>query len=236
MLKNTKVVGIAAAITLLTGVAFAPSASAVGTSKPSQSLDAVAPSNFDSGERIDYFVNDVRTGCAVTTTVGNKSKTVKAKRDLTTDVVTFGDVNSFIAAPSIAGEYTVASMVSMSCKDDAGYKVAYDMAEDVTVGTEIDADLAAEDVVNSTNAGLVGTMEDAGSAEDLGKVKVMAYIGGKLVASGTTNNAGELNLQIARSHFKKIGETRVVVKMAANKLFYLADGQNVFYIERADFS
>ncbi|MEN9910636.1 MAG: hypothetical protein RLZZ441_204, partial [Actinomycetota bacterium] len=40
MLKNSKVVGIAAAITLLTGVALAPSASAVNGSFPSQSLDA----------------------------------------------------------------------------------------------------------------------------------------------------------------------------------------------------
>lgn len=227
MLKNTKVVGIAAAIALLTGVAFAPGASAVGSNKPSQSLDG--GSNFDAGERIDYFVDDVRTGCAVTTTVGNNSKTVKAKRDLALEVVTFGDVNSFIAAPSIAGEYTVASMVSKSCKDDAGYKVGYDMAEDITVGDDVLMDGSFEDVVNTTAGGLTGTMENATVAEDLGKTKISVYRLGVLVASGTTNNAGEFSLQIAKKHFRAAGDTRFTVKISANSLWYLEDGLQVIF-------
>jgi len=234
MLKNTKAVGIAAAIALLTGVAFAPSATAVGTNKPEQSLDN--GTSYDSGERIDYYVEYVRTHCTVTTTVGNKSKTAVARQDDSSDVLTFGEVNSFIGAPSIAGEYTVASQVSNSCKDDAGYKWAENMADDITVGDDIDPDLAAEDVLNSTNASITGTMELAASGEDLGNVKVTLSIGGKVVATSTTNASGEISWQVARSHFKKIGATRVVVKMAPNKLFYLADGLFALYVSRSDFS
>ena len=239
MLKNSKVVGIAAAITLLTGVALAPSASAVNGSFPSQSLDAVAPSNFDAGDRIDYYVGDVRTGCTVTTTVGTKSKTFKAKQDSSYNNTSWGEVDGFIAAPSVAGEYTVASQVSKTCKDDAGYKFAANMAEDVTVGDPVSLDADFEDVVNTTKVGFSGVAElaPAGTvAQDLGKTKINVYRKGVLVASTTTNNAGEFAVQIDRKHFNKQGQTRIVVKISANGLWYVADGQQDFYPTLADFS
>jgi hypothetical protein len=232
MLKNTKAVGIAAAIALLTGVAFAPSATAVGTDKPEQSLDN--GSSYDSGERIDYYIEYVRTKCTVTTTVGNKSRTAVARQDDSSDVLTFGEVNSFIGAPSIAGEYTVASQVSKSCKDDAGYKWAENMADDITVGDDVEMNYAFEDVVNTTAGGLTGTMENAATPEDLGKTKISVYRLGVLVGSGTTNNAGEFSIQIAKKHFRANGDTRFTVKISANTLWYIEDGVQAIFANIAN--
>ncbi|MSX39928.1 MAG: hypothetical protein F2785_03220, partial [Actinobacteria bacterium] len=77
MLKNTKVVGIAAAITLLAGVALAPSASGVGQSLPSQTVN-IDDTAVSAGERVTYSIADVRTGCRVTTTLGSKTKVERA--------------------------------------------------------------------------------------------------------------------------------------------------------------
>lgn len=234
MLKNTKAVGIAAAIALLTGVAFAPSATAVGSSRPDQILNS--GSTYTSGERIEYYVDNVRTRCAVTTTVGGKSKTVIAKQDGDSDVPSFGEVNASMSAPSIAGEYTVASQVSNTCKDDAGYKLAKTMADDITVGDEVDMAETFEDLDNTKNGGLTGTMEVSATPTDLGKVKISVFRLGVLVASGYTNNSGEFSLNIARKHFRNNGDTRFTYKISSNELFYVADGVQPIFANILDIS
>lgn len=232
MLKNTKAVGIAAAIALLTGVAFAPSATAVGGDKPEQTLNS--GSTYTSGERIDYYVDNVRTRCAVTTTVGGKSKTVIARQDDASDVPSFGEVNGSMAAPSIAGEYTVASQVSNTCKDDAGFKLAGYMATDITVGDEIVMDGTFENLDNTKNGGLTGTMEVAAAATDMGKVKISVFRLGVLVASGFTNSSGEFSLNIARKHFRNNGDTRFTYKISANELFYVEGGVQPIFANIGD--
>jgi len=220
MLKNTKVVGVAAAITLLTGVAFAPSASAVNGQTPTQT-DAAG--SYDAGDRIDYYVDGVRTGCSVTTKVGNISKTMVAKNDPNYAAAILGRVNSFIKAPGTAGEYTVASMVSTSCASDAGYKRAADMSEDITVGTELDMNDNYESAGAGDSQRIYGDIEIVGGAvnQDLDGVDVLFSIRGKVVARANTDSNGDVSAVIAGKYLNSRGNTRVTVSLEANKRYYM---------------
>lgn len=222
MMKNTKVVGVAAAITLLTGVAFAPSASAVQGEVPSQSVN---DSSMYAGDRFEYEVTGVRTGCAVTTTVGHISKTVTAKRDRTYAAAVVGHVNTFIKAPSIAGEYTLSSMVSTSCASDAGYKRAADMSDDVTVGDELYVETGADwENVGGSNARVYGTVEYGGGVDvDLGRVKVLASVKGQVVGSAYTSATadGEFSITVAAKYLNKRGNTKVSLSLEDNRSWYM---------------
>jgi hypothetical protein len=223
MLKNTKVVGIAAAITLLTGVAFAPSASAINGNTPTQTLDAGDDSNYDAGDRIDYEVTGVRTGCAVTTKVGSISKTVVARpdRDFAASIV--GWVNTFIKAPSVAGEYEVGSMISNTCATNPGYKRAADMSSegDITVGNEVTWNGSSDDSAGGNSVRISGTVEDGAADVDLDGVKVLFSIKGKVVASATTDSDGDLSVLILGRYISERGDTRVKVSLAPNKTDYM---------------
>ena len=224
MLKNTKVVGIAAAITLLTGVAFAPSASAINGTTPTLSVDDNA---VYSGDRINFDVTGVRTGCDVTTKVGSTTLTKTAKHDKSYAANIIGWVNSHMKAPKFAGEYTVASMISNSCATNPGYKRAADMAVDITVGDEvwIDSSIEASGAGDSQRIyGDVNVTEGAGGATvDLDGVKVRFSIRGQVVASATTDSDGFVSVIVAGKYLNARGNTRVDVTLEANKTEYMND-------------
>jgi hypothetical protein len=219
MLKNTKVVGIAAAITLLAGVALAPSASAINGNVPTQTVSVTA---YDAGDRVEYLVEDVRTGCAITTTLDKVSKTVNARQDKSATAKVVGKVSSFVKAPKVAGEYTVSSMVSASCASDAGYKRAADMADDVTVGDEVEFDGA--DDPQGGGVRVYGDVELSSVATDMGNIRVLFSVGGKVVASATTDagDAGAVSATIAGKYLNSRGGTNVTVSLADNKKYYMS--------------
>ncbi|MEY4898901.1 MAG: hypothetical protein RL294_712 [Actinomycetota bacterium] len=228
MLKNTKVVGIAAAIALLTGVAFAPSATAVGADLPYQDIEN-GPA-YDSGDRIEYYVGDVRTGCMITTKVGSKSKTLKAKQDSDDSRKLAGEINAFIGAPVNAGEYTVASSVANNCADNPGFRREGDMEDEITVGDDVTWAWSDVDIDNTTDVGLEGDIEDSGTGVDLGKAKVVVYLKGKKVAEGNSDTTGYVSLRVSRSLFNKIGTTRFTYTVTANTLYYVADADKSMYV------
>ncbi len=220
MLKNTKVVGIAAAITLLTGVAFAPSASAINGNTPTLSVD---DTSVDAGDRISFDVTGVRTGCDVTTKVGSITKTAKAKHDKSYAAGIVGWVNTFTKAPKVAGEYTVASMISNACATNPGYKRAADMAVDITVGTELDMNDSYEAAGAGDSTRIYGDIEIVGGSTnvDLNGVKVLFSIRGNVVAKATTDGAGDVSAVIAGRYFNDRGNTRVTVSLEGNKNYYM---------------
>lgn len=224
MLKNTKVVGIAAAITLLTGVAFAPSASAINGNTPSLSVDA-ADTNVDAGERIGFEVTGVRTGCAVTTKVGSITKTVTARHDRSYAAAIVGWVNTYIKAPSTAGEYKVASMISNDCATNPGYKRAVDMTEDITVGNEVTWDGDWENSGAGDSVRVYGDVMDGLSTVDLDGVKVRFSVKGKVVASATTDSDGYVSVVVAGKYLNSRGDTRIAITLEGNKTDYMAADQ-----------
>jgi hypothetical protein len=229
MLKNTKVVGVAAAIALLTGVAFAPSASAINGNTPTQTLDAGDDSNYDSGDRIAYEVTGVRTGCAVTTKVGSITKTVVARHDRSFAAGIVGWVNTFIKAPSVAGEYTVASIISNTCATNPGYKRAADMSSegDITVGNEVTFDGSYDNSGPGDSVRVYGDVEDGLATVDLDAVRVRFMVKGKVVASGTTDGSGYVSVNISGKDLNSRGDTRISVVLEANKTDYMAADQKV---------
>jgi len=229
MLKNTKVVGIAAAIALLTGVAFAPSATAIGSDLPY--MDIENGPTYDSGDRIEYYVGDVRTGCMVTTKVGSKSKTLKAKQDSDDSRKLAGEINSFIGSPANAGEYTVVSIVASNCPEHPGFRRGDSMEGEIVVGDNVIWAWSDVDIDNSTDVGLEGDIEDTGTGVDLGKAKVVVYLKGKKVAEGNSDTAGYVSLRISRSLFNKIGTTRFTYTVTANALYYVADDDKAMFVD-----
>jgi hypothetical protein len=220
MLKNTKVVGIAAAITLLTGVAFAPSASAINGNTPTLSVD---DTSVDAGDRIKFDVTGVRTGCDVTTKVGSITKTATAKHDKSFAAGIVGWVNTATKAPKVAGEYTVASMISNACATNPGYKRAADMAVDITVGNEVTFDGDFDNSGPGDSVRVYGDVEDGLATVDMDAVKVRFSIKGKVVASGTTDADGYVSVNIAGKYLNSRGDTRVVVSLEGNKTDYMVD-------------
>ena len=230
MLKNTKAVGIAAAITLLTGVALAPSASGVGQNLPELSVD-VADTSVDAGERVTYSIDYVRTGCRVTTTLGSKTKVERATGVEDNSNKIIGEiVDAYITAPSVAGEYTMRSRVNSDCKSDAGFSNTWLMTDEITVGTEVtlDEDEVDEDVFTNweslDNGGvrMFGWLETTGgSSIDLGAVKVNFVVKGKTVATGYTDEDGWVTAAIEKKFLNKRGNTKVTLKLSANRVYFI---------------
>jgi hypothetical protein len=130
MLKNTKAVGVASAIALLTGVAFAPSTTAAVNNYPEVS---VTDSSVAAGDAVEYTVDYVRKGCKVITTLGSVTRTEKATGRGLVGVIR----NKLIPAPSKAGKYTLRSKVANDCAAEAGYSNKYNMTADITVGGKV---------------------------------------------------------------------------------------------------
>ena len=240
MLKNTKVVGIAAAITLLTGVALAPSATGVGNELPSQTVN-IGDTAVSAGERVTYSIADVRTGCRVTTTLGSKTRVERATGVVGDTNKIIGEiVDAYITAPSVAGAYTLRSRVNRDCKTDAGFSNSWLMSDEIIVGTEVTLDsvlvyegeTADDDIYanweNLDNGSVrmygwveVDNGEDAGDSVDLGAVKVNFVVKGKTVASAYTDNDGYVVVSIEKKFLNKRGNTKVTLELGANRTNYI---------------
>ena len=225
MLKNTKAVGIAAAITLLTGVALAPSASGVGQDLPALSVD-VSDTSVDAGERVTYSIDYVRTGCRVTTTLGSKTKVERATGVVDNTNKIIGEiVDAYITAPSVAGEYTLRSRVNSDCKSDAGFSNTWLMTDEITVGTEVTLDDDGEagnwESLDNGSVRMYGWVEADGSSTDLGAVKVNFVVKGKTVATGYTDEDGWVTAAIEKKFLNKRGNTKVTLKLGANRVYFI---------------
>jgi len=218
MLKNTKAVGVASAIALLTGVAFAPSATAAVNNYPEVSVTSAA---VKAGQAVEYTVDYVLKGCKVMTTLGSVTRTEKAT---TVGSNKSGSVSSkLIPAPSKAGEYTLRSRVANDCKADAGYSNKYNMTADITVGTEIVADDEGWEITGARAVRIYGTAELATVAKDLGTIKIQAYAKGKMVASTYTDSAttGAFSIVVDSKYLNKNGITQVFLKLSSNKFHWM---------------
>ena len=219
MLKNTKVVGIAAAVALLTGVAIAPSATAIGTTRPELS---VTDTYVYSGDVVEYYVDYVRAGCKVITTLGGKTRTERAtKVDGDRDGAV---VDKQITAPKQAGEYQLRSMVGKECASDAGYKNPVNMSETITVGEEITG-IDDWETVGARAVRIYGTAYNEVDEEDqdLGTVKIQAYVKGKVVSSTYTDgiNDGDFAIVIESKYLNKRGNTKVTLHLSSNLSFWM---------------
>lgn len=218
MLKNTKAVGVASAIALLTGVAFAPSATAAVNNYPELS---VTSSSVDAGDAVEYYVDYVRKGCKVITTLGSVTRTEKAT---TVGSGLSGAVSDkLIPAPSKAGEYTLRSKVANDCAADAGYSNKYNMTENIVVGDEIVADNEDWEITGARAVRIYGDAELAAVAKDLGTIKIQAYVKGKMVASTYTDSAttGAFSIVVDSKYLNKNGITQVYLKLSSNKFFWM---------------
>ncbi len=219
MLKNTKAVGVASAIALLTGVAFAPSATAAVFNYPSLTV-SVGSTAVDAGIAVEYTVDDVRKGCKVITTLGSVTRTERATTVGSNQSGTVS--NKIIPAPSKAGEYTLRSRVANDCKADAGYSNKLNMSALITVGDEIDPD-ASWETTGARAVRIFGDAELAGTAFDLGTIKIQAYVKGKLVSSTYTDsaNAGAFSIVIESKYLNKKGNTKVNLGLSSNKFWFM---------------
>ena len=225
MLKNTKAVGVASAIALLTGVAFAPSATAAVNNYPEVSVTLAA---VNAGEAVEYTVDYVRKGCKVITTLGSVTRTEKAT---TVGSGLSGVVsNKLIPAPAKAGEYVLRSKVANDCAADAGYSNKYNMTADITVGDEIEADGDWE-ITGARAVRIYGDAELATVAYDLGTIKIQAYVKGKMVASTYTDsvNTGAFSIVVESKYLNKNGITRVNLKLSSNKFWWMDE---TFVVDR----
>jgi hypothetical protein len=221
MLKNTKAVGVASAIALLTGVAFAPSATAVFSIYP---LIVVWPAPVPAGGVVKYSVFFVLKGCKVITTLGSVTRTEKAtggSRDLTGVVR-----NKRIPAPSKAGKYTLRSKIANDCAAEAGYSHMRNMARTITVGDEVSTGGGVIDGWENVGAKAVrifGIASVGATAIDLGAIKVQAYVRGELVASTYTNatTTGAFSIVIESKYLNKKRNTQVTLKLASNKFYWM---------------
>ena len=225
MLKNTKAVGVASAIALLTGVAFAPSATAAVNNYPEVSVTSASVS---AGDAVEYYVDYVRKGCKVITTLGSVTRTEKAT---TVGSGLSGAVaDKLIPAPSKAGEYTLRSRIANDCAADAGYSNKYNMTADITVGDEIDPD-ADWEITGARAVRIFGEAELSGSAYDLGTIKIQAYVKGKMVASTYTDSTstGAFSIVVESKYLNKKGNTKVFLKLASNKFYWMDE---MFVVDR----
>ena len=218
MLKNTKAVGVASAIALLTGVAFAPSATAAVNNYPEVSVTTAA---VDAGEAVEYTVDYVRKGCKVITTLGSVTRTEKAT---TVGSGLSGVVsNKVIPAPAKAGEYVLRSKVANDCAADAGYSNKFNMTADITVGDEIIADNEDWETTGARAVRIYGDAELATVSHDLGTIKIQAYVKGKMVASTYTDSVttGAFSIVVDSKYLNKNGITKVYLKLSSNKFFWM---------------
>ena len=221
MLKNTKVVGIAAAVTLLTGVALAPSATAVGQDRPYQSDVS------NDGGRTYFSIYDIRTGCKATTTLNGKTSVDRATHVVGDSRKTYGEiVDAWVTTPKMAGEYTIKSRINNDCADDAGYSNAPTMSDTVEVGTQVELDSDGNwDELGGGNVRIYGDVELMGGAitQDLGAVKVLFQVRGKTVASTYTDADGYISATIASKYLNKRGNTKVTLSLATNRNYWMDD-------------
>jgi hypothetical protein len=220
MLKNTKAVGVASALALLTGVAFAPSATAAVNNYPEVS---VSNASVNAGDAVEYTVDYVRKGCKVITTLGTVTRTEKAT---TVGSGLSGVVsNKLIPAPSKAGEYTLRSKVANDCAADAGYSNKYNMTQDITVGDEVIPDAATDgwENVGAKAVRIYGVAEVGAAAEDLGTIKVQASVKGKVVASTYTDSTtiGGFSIVVDSKYLNKKGNTKVTLSLSSNKFYWM---------------
>jgi len=221
MLKNTKAVGVASAIALLMGVAFAPSATAVFSIYP---LLVVWPAPVPAGGAVKYSVYFVLKGCKVITTLGSVTSTEKAtggSRDLTGVVR-----NRRIPAPSKAGKYTLRSKIANDCAAEAGYSHMRNMARTITVGDEVNTGGAFIDGWENVGAKAVrifGIASVGAEAIDLAAIKVQAYVRGELVASTYTNatTTGAFSIVVDSKYLNKKGKTKVNLGLSSNKFWFM---------------
>jgi hypothetical protein len=220
MLKNTKAVGVASAIALLTGVAFAPSATAAVNNYPEVSVTSAAVS---AGDAVEYTVDYVRKGCKVITTLGTVTRTEKAT---TVDSGLSGVVSDkLIPAPSKAGEYTLRSKIANDCAADAGYSNKYNMTQDITVGDEVVVPTATDgwENVGAKAVRIYGVATVGVVAEDLGTIKVQASVKGKVVASTYTDSVttGVFSIVVDSKYLNKKGNTKVTLSLSSNKFYWM---------------
>ena len=210
-------VGVASAISLLAGVGFAPSATAVFGRYP---WVGVSSASVGAGGDVRYSVVYVLKGCKVITTLGSVTRTDEATT-LGRGLVGFV-MNKRITAPSKAGEYTLRSKVANDCATEAGYSNNSKMTEDITVGDEIVAD-ADWEITGARAVRIFGTAELGGAAYDLGTIKIQAYVKGELISSTYTDsaNAGAFSIVIESKYLNKKGNTQVTLKLATNKFFFM---------------
>jgi len=234
MLKNTKAVGVASAIALLTGVAFAPSATAAVNNYPELSVTSGSPAlSNGSYEAVEYYVDYVRTGCKVMTTLGTVTRTEKATT--VGSGLTGAVSNKLIPSPQKAGTYTLRSKVANDCKADAGDSNKYNMSQEITIGDEIAAPAATDDWENvgakavritgiaSVGFTTPGGVVTGGTPTDLGTVKVIASIRGKMVASTYTDDttAGLFSIVVDSKYLNKRGNTKVTLSLSSNKFWFM---------------
>lgn len=224
MLKNTKAVGVASAIALLTGVAFAPSATAAVNNYPEVSTSSLTDI-YTAGEAVEYTVDYVRKGCKVMTTLGTVTRTERAT---TVGSGLSGSVsNKLIPAPSKAGEYTLRSKVANDCAADAGYSNKYNMTEDISVGSEITTEIPALtegwENVGAKAVRIFGVALEGVADKDLGTIKIQAYVKGKMVASTYTDSVdtGEFSIVVDSKFLNKKGNTKVTLHLSSNKFYWM---------------
>ena len=224
MLKNTKAVGVASAIALLTGVAFAPSATAAVNNYPEVSITSLT-GIFTAGEAVEYTVDYVRKGCKVITTLGSVTRTEKAT---TVGSGLSGVVSDkLIPAPSKAGEYVLRSKVANDCAADAGYSNKYNMTEDISVGTEITGEIPALtdgwENVGAKAVRIFGVALEGVADKDLGTIKIQASVKGKVVASTYTDSAvtGAFSIVVDSKYLNKKGNTKVTLSLSSNKFHWM---------------
>ena len=243
MLKNTKIAGIATALTLMAGVALAPTASAFVLVHPSLMTDNV---DVNAGDSVEWGVEDIRTGCSVTTTLGSNSVTVKAIRTSdTSDASTLGAIGEItpklIKGPHYAGEFVLKSQVGSTCKDDAGYKMS---SEDVWVGSDAyfggesdwDYNTVAGDSLAMDVTGYIVDFDEydnysGDTITDLGDgVKVLFYNGKKLIASTGIADDGFVSVRLPGNSFKAVGSATIRVALSHNADYYVPAADDEFDI------
>ena len=243
MLKNTKIAGIATALTLMAGVALAPTASALVLIHPTLETDGTTEAN--AGDLVNWGISDIRTGCSVTTTLGSKSATVTAvKTSDTSDAITLGAIGEIapktIKAPSYAGEFVLKSQVESTCKDDAKFK----MSEDVWVGSaayfggesEWTYDTVAGDSLAMDVTGYIVDFDEydnysGDTITDLGDgVKVLFYNGKKLIASTGIADDGFVSVRLPGNSFKAVGSATIRVALSHNADYYIPSADAEFDI------
>jgi len=209
-------VGVASAIALLTGVVFAPSATAVFSRYPWLS---VTSASVGAGGAVEYTVDYVLKGCKVITTLRSVTRTETATGRGLVGVVR----NQRIPAPSKAGNYTLRSRIANDCAAEAGYNFWYNMTEYITVGDEIIADNGDWEITGARAVRIFGTAELGGAAYDLGTIKIQAYVDGELISSTYTDSqtTGAFSIVIESKYLNKKGDTQVHLKLSSNQFFWM---------------
>jgi len=239
MLKNTKIAVAFAAFSLMSVAAIAPLASAIPINN-NPYVD-IEEDEVAAGDTVVFDVWDVRAGCTVTTTLGSRKVVDKSvDYDLTTNGKAGAVEDAEIKAPAAAGEYTMRSAVSSTCKNDAGHKSSDTLyiGEEVFFGSigSIDWDyesISGDSLAMRFHGAIIDYDEWAmgdGASVDTEAVKVQFWKGKRLLASGTTDADGYVSVILPGSSFKAAGEATITVKLAPNADYYISDTAQEFVI------